>query len=138
MSKKILLLIILITLFCLAAPVLATSSLGESLNKTAEQADINQKQNLTEIAATVVQALLALLGLIFVVLIIYSGATWMTAMGDAKKVEKAKNIIKAAVIGLLIVIASYSIAYFITSRLEATTTPSAGDAGAAMDNPTIE
>jgi hypothetical protein len=122
MLKKLFIIIVLLSLLCLATPVLASSGMGQSLNKTAEQVGINQYQNLTVLIAGIVQSLLGLLGVIFVVLLIYGGVIWMTSMADPKKIEKAKSIIKASIIGLLIIVSAYSIAYFITSRLENATT----------------
>jgi hypothetical protein len=57
---------------------------------------------------------LGLLGLIGVVMVMYGGFTWMTAGGNEDKIEKAKKVISAAVIGMSIVIISWAIVtYFI-------------------------
>lgn len=56
---------------------------------------------------------LSFLGVIFMVLIIYAGILWMTARGNDQDVEKAKEIIKNAVMGLIIVLAAYAITAFI-------------------------
>lgn len=68
---------------------------------------------LAEIVQYVISAFLGLLGIIFVVLIIYSGYNWMTAAGDEEKVTLAKNTLTRAVIGLIIIVAAYSITYFV-------------------------
>ncbi len=70
-----------------------------------------------EIVAIIISLALSLLGIIFVALIIYAGFTWMTAQGDESKVEKAKNIIIAAVIGIIITISAYIITHFVFSSL---------------------
>ncbi|MBI4812330.1 hypothetical protein HY798_02705 [Candidatus Falkowbacteria bacterium] len=44
---------------------------------------------------------------------IYGGYTWMTASGNEQQVEKAKGIIKNAVIGLIVVLAAYVVTAFI-------------------------
>ncbi len=49
------------------------------------------------------------LGVIFLGLMIYAGATWMMARGNEQEVEKAKNIIIYAVIGLAVVLAAYAL-----------------------------
>jgi uncharacterized membrane protein len=64
-----------------------------------------------------VQTAMSFLGIIFTVLLIYAGFLWMTARGEETKVEKAKNIIITAIIGLIIVLAAYSISYFVTKAL---------------------
>ena len=66
---------------------------------------------------TVISAFLGLLGIIFLILIIYAGFEWMTAQGDEEKVTKAKDTLTRAVIGLIIIIAAYSITYFVFSSL---------------------
>ena len=73
--------------------------------------------SLSGIMATGIKAFLGLLGIIFLVLIIYAGFLWMTAQGDEEKVTKAKDTITRAVIGLVIIILAYSITYFVFSNL---------------------
>lgn len=73
--------------------------------------------SLSGIVATVIQAFLGLLGIIFLVLILYAGYQWMTAQGEEEKVTKAKDTLQRAVIGLIIIIAAYSITYFVFSSL---------------------
>jgi hypothetical protein len=41
----------------------------------------------------------------------------MTARGDEEPITKAKDIIKAAIIGLVITVAAYSVTAFITGKL---------------------
>jgi len=47
--------------------------------------------------------------IIIVGAIIWGGITWITSLGDSKKIEKGKNIIQSAIIGLIIVLGSYII-----------------------------
>ena len=75
-----------------------------------------------EIISIVIEAFLGLLGIIFIILIILGGYNWMTASGDEQKVEKAKDTIKRAIIGLVIVISAYAITYFVFTNL-----PGVGD-----------
>lgn len=72
---------------------------------------------LTQYVANIIAVFLGLLGTIFIVLMIYSGYTWMTAAGNVEKVSKAQATIKVAIIGLIIITAAYAITYFIFSRL---------------------
>ena len=72
---------------------------------------------LAGIVAIAIKAFLGLLGIIFLVLIIYAGYEWMTAQGDEEKVTKAKDTLSRAVIGLIIIIAAYSITYFVFNAL---------------------
>ena len=49
------------------------------------------------------------MGVVFLILMIYGGYLWMLARGNEQEVEKAKNIIQNALIGLVIVLAAYAI-----------------------------
>jgi hypothetical protein len=49
---------------------------------------------------------------------IYGGYRWMMASGREEEVQKAKDTIKAAIIGLIIVLSAYTITYFISRSLE--------------------
>ena len=65
----------------------------------------------------IIKAALSFVGIIFLVLMIYGGYTWMMARGNEQEVEKAKNLITAAIIGLIIVLAAYAISYFILEKI---------------------
>jgi hypothetical protein len=71
----------------------------------------------TAMAGTIVSAVLSLVGVIFFLLILYGGIRWMVAQGNETEVEKAKQIIVAAIIGLVIVLAAYAITAFIGEQL---------------------
>ncbi|MEI6378887.1 MAG: IPT/TIG domain-containing protein [Candidatus Falkowbacteria bacterium] len=65
------------------------------------------------IAAGIVQIVMGFLGVLAILLIIYAGFLWMTAGGEAGKIETAKKILKNGVIGLLIVLSAFAIATYI-------------------------
>lgn len=69
------------------------------------------------IIGNVIRVFLSILGVILLGLIIYAGYLWMTAGGDPEKVQKAKDVIIRAVIGLLIVMASFAITTFLMRTL---------------------
>lgn len=76
-----------------------------------------QERTIDQIISTVISVVLSLLGVIFMVLMVYGGYTWMTAQGDEQKVDKAKDIIRAAVIGIIVVAAAYAISIFVITRI---------------------
>ena len=49
--------------------------------------------------------------------IVYGGFLWMTAHGNEEQVTKAKNLITAALIGLVIILSAYAISVFVISKL---------------------
>lgn len=61
----------------------------------------------------IIRLLLGLMTLIAVTLIIYGGFIWLTAAGNEENVEKAKKIISAAVIGLIIILLAWAIVIFV-------------------------
>jgi hypothetical protein len=67
------------------------------------------------VVGTVIQVILGVLGVVFIVLIIYGGVLWMTAGGNEEKVTRAQSIIKRAVVGLIIVIGAYAISVFVVN-----------------------
>ncbi|MEK7183648.1 MAG: hypothetical protein AAB776_03385 [Patescibacteria group bacterium] len=75
-------------------------------------------QELPVVVGQIIKAAIGILGVLFLVLTIYAGFTWMTAGGDEKKVTMAKSTLARAVIGLVIVLAAYSITTFIVGRIE--------------------
>jgi len=56
---------------------------------------------------------LSFIGVLFLILIIYGGFTWMLARGNQQDAQKAKDIIEAAAIGLIIVLAAYAITAYV-------------------------
>jgi len=57
------------------------------------------------------------LGIIFIILILYGGYTWMTAAGDEQKLGKAKDTITRAIIGLILVAGSFAVWQFVSRAL---------------------
>ncbi|PJE58085.1 MAG: hypothetical protein COU81_02610 [Candidatus Portnoybacteria bacterium CG10_big_fil_rev_8_21_14_0_10_36_7] len=69
----------------------------------------------------IINIVLSLVGVIFTVLMVYAGYLWMTARGKDDQVEKAQDIIRAAIIGIIVTLGAYSITNFVVPRiLEAT------------------
>jgi hypothetical protein len=93
-------------------------NINQALDVTAQGAGVKGEASALDYLALLIQILLGLIGLIFVILIIYGGFQWMTAMGAEDKITKAKKIIINSVIGLILIMLSYAIAYFVTTALE--------------------
>ncbi len=72
------------------------------------------------IVSDIIRAFLSLLGIIFIGMILFAGYNWMTAMGEAEKVKTAKSTLVSAVIGLVLIIASYAITTFVLIQLGST------------------
>ena len=72
--------------------------------------------DLGAVVGTGINVVLGLVGLIFLVLMVYAGILWMTAQGKDEQVEKARKMIISTILGLIIVLSAYAITYFVTSR----------------------
>lgn len=75
----------------------------------------------TDLKGTVINVInwvLGLLGIIAVIMILVGGFQWMTAAGNEEKVEKAKKIISAAIVGLIIILLAWAIVNFVIGTAE--------------------
>ncbi len=87
------------------------------LNGTATAAKLPMGQDLPTLVGNVVGTALSLVGIIFFGLMIYGGILWMTDRGKEEQAKKAFDTITAAVIGIIIVLASYAITKFAFSSV---------------------
>lgn len=65
--------------------------------------------DLREFVKTVLNFVLGFLGFICVLFVIYAGFLYVTSQGDEEATGKAKKIITNAVIGIIIILASFAI-----------------------------
>ena len=70
---------------------------------------------LASLLGRIASAFLSILAIIFIILIILGGYSWLTAAGNEQKVEKARNTMTRAIIGLLIILCSWAIWIFVLS-----------------------
>lgn len=70
-----------------------------------------------ETAVRIINVALGFLGIIAVVIVLYGGFMWMTAGGNEERITKAKQILTAGVIGLVIIIMAWAIARFVVGML---------------------
>lgn len=82
-----------------------------------DQVDSSEENFINDKIGSVIGIVLSFIGVIFLILMIYAGISWMTAAGNQEKVTKAKNLIINAIIGLIIVLSAYTISSFIGTRL---------------------
>ncbi len=105
----------------------AAGNSGGNLNT---QGSLFPKGDLPTIAYRIITVFFSLLGLIFLGMMLYGGYNWLTAMGEEEKVETAKKTITSAVMGILIIIASYAITAFVINKVYQSST-GGGAAGGA-------
>ena len=99
----------------LARTVQAGANLSDAFGSTLDKAAGNSYNPATTFTGTlsgVIYIILSLIGTLFILLLIYGGVNWMMAGGNEKNVEKGKETIKEAIIGLIVVIGAYAMTYF--------------------------
>ncbi|MBU4421770.1 pilin [Patescibacteria group bacterium] len=121
------LLIIPVLLFCsfsIPAQSAGTASIGSQINSNLQSVGTGagfksetETGGLPKLVGSIINIFLGILGVLFVILIVYGGYTWMTSFGSAEKTKKAKDLIVDAVIGLIILLAAYAISNFVVGAL---------------------
>jgi len=109
---------LLVTTFSVLLPIAAHAQLG--LDETAKKAGLFPSTPVSgpgALAGTIIGYGLAFVGVIFFVLMLYAGFLWMTARGNEEQVTKAQDLIKSAIIGMIIIFLSYVITNFVLVRL---------------------
>lgn len=102
-----------------------TDQINGQIGASAEKAEVTQTVDPRTFVAGIIQTVLSLVGIVFLILILMAGYWIFTAKGDEAQVEKGQNTIKAAIIGLIITLAAYSITLYVGSK---TQEASSGDA----------
>ncbi|MBT3817158.1 MAG: hypothetical protein HOG08_02315 [Candidatus Magasanikbacteria bacterium] len=134
MKRFIITICILATILCTCGSIAYAQNVGDALgtlNVLAERTGVPDTTVDTG-AAFIIKRSLQVVGLVFFVLMFYAGFRWLTARGEEGEIEKARNTIIAAVIGLVIIVAAYGVTDLILSRLIQGTnqgTPPVGSTG---------
>lgn len=126
---KILITTLILTFLLPAAvsPALAQSATdlaNKSLQEAVDQAygggeSVNyQVTTFNTALINVINTLLTFTGVLFFLLVIYAGWLWMSARGKEEDIEKAKKMLRQALIGLLIIIMSRLLTEVILYQLE--------------------
>ena len=92
---------------------------GNTGGKIGSQFGGEKSNSLKIIIAGVVKVVLSCMGLVFVIMIIWAGWTWMTAGGNEEKVKTAMAQIRNGIIGLIIIMGAWAITVFVTTNINA-------------------
>ena len=77
----------------------------------------NNTNNIQTLIGTIIKAVLGVVGSLALVMFIYGGLLWMTAAGNEERITKAKQILIAALIGLIIIIMAWGLTQFVMNQL---------------------
>lgn len=100
----------------LTAPVVASAQMDAGL-KAVGAATALTTTDPRVIAARIINYALSMMGIVMVSLMIYAGFLWMTSGGDPEKVDKAKTMIRNAIIGAVIILSAWGITTYVIRRL---------------------
>ncbi|MFH1789898.1 MAG: hypothetical protein ABH832_02410 [bacterium] len=131
--------IMVVFLFALAVCANAAPNINEFIPLVGQTAGFDTAVTDTTLSQTVgkiIKSVLAMVGTVFLALTVYAGLLWMTAGGKEESVEKAIKIFRTSLIGLIIVVTSYSITVFVLSAIFVigSSGSSAGGAGGSNNN----
>lgn len=108
-----------LTILSLLTPVLVSAQTNDILGlNVINNANIGlQASDPRAVAARIINVALGFLGIIAVVIVLYGGFMWMTAAGNEERISKAKQILTAGVIGLVIIVMAWAIASYVVKTL---------------------
>ncbi|MFA6215832.1 MAG: hypothetical protein WC768_04665 [Patescibacteria group bacterium] len=120
LKKQIISLAILTVLFLLPIYHCQATTITDKMKGAISSVDLPSggEDAALRIVGKTISAFLGLFGIIFMILVIYGGYKWMMASGREEEVKKAKDIIKQAVIGLIVVMMAYAISFFVSYSLQ--------------------
>ena len=106
--------------------LLATSldNIGTTVTTVGQSAwGTTASDSLPVVIGNIISVLLGLLGLVFLVLVVYAGFLYLTAQGEDAQVKKAKAILTKGVIGMMLAVGSYAITNVVVDAVTVVTTP---------------
>ena len=124
--KKSIISIAIMTCAVFGVSVLSTASLSGSVSAqvskgidTATTSEMKGKSIDGDkgLIKTVVNVLLWAVGILSVIMIIFSGFRYITSAGDASKTKSAQSTLIYSVVGLIVAIMAYAIVNMVTNRL---------------------
>lgn len=119
MIRRMSVVVCVLGLFVMLLPAPALAQLQEAtqnVEDVAVSAGVGSTDLMT-IIGRIINVALGFVGIVLLGALLYAGYLWMTAGGDSKQVDKAKSMIRNAIIGLIIIASSFAIVNFILSQL---------------------
>ena len=100
----------------LAAGGITSDALTDAGNVAFDVAD-GAPEDIGVTIGRLISVLLSFLGVIFLLIVVYSGFLWMTAGGNDAQIGKAKKLIVNGVVGLIIIFFAYGITQFVLTSV---------------------
>ncbi len=103
----------------LAGPAdLTYASAAIEIKKGQQATNAGNGQDFTTTVQTVINMLLFIIGLVAVIVIIYSGIKFVLSSGDSNAIKSARDTMLYAVIGLVVAIMAYAVVGWVVSRFK--------------------
>lgn len=103
------------------AVVLSAAAISQFVIKGIQEGDAStwatSDVSVMDIIIRIINVALSFFGVFFVIVIIYSGYTWMFSGGNDDKIQAAKKRLINAVIGAVVVLLSFAITFFVFSNV---------------------
>ncbi|MFA6919159.1 MAG: hypothetical protein WC244_03575 [Patescibacteria group bacterium] len=108
-------LIVILTFFVLGVTTFVSNAYGATYRTGLDSlgSSLGLQPNISTFVGGIIIGILGFIGVVALILVIYAGFTWLMSQGDPTKITKAKNIMIWAVVGLVVIFASYAIVQFI-------------------------
>ncbi|MFH0891813.1 MAG: hypothetical protein V1867_03465 [Candidatus Falkowbacteria bacterium] len=106
---------------CSAYSFMDESGIKETGQATGHASISLTQRSPAQMVGMIIKVLLSFLGVVFLIIMIYAGYSWMIARGNEQVAEKAKGTIVNATIGLIIIMLAYAITVFIGGQLAGST-----------------
>ena len=106
--------------FLITAAIIALPGIAYAADSASTVALKNPLGDITDIRliiARVISAALSLVGSFALLMFVYGGVFWLTSRGETKAIQKGKDTITWAVLGLVIIFSAYVIVNTIISGL---------------------
>ena len=110
------LLVLLVAVFLFSSNIIHAQEIGLDRADNLGLIKTNEKDP-RDLLVNIVKYLITFLGLIAVIMVMYSGFLWMTSNGDPEKINKAKRTLINSIIGLIIVLSAFAIVTFVANMM---------------------
>lgn len=135
MWQRLSFLVLLMVLLAVVAPVaLAQNPLQNGLGtarNTANSGGLSTREDIVPVITNVILWLLRISALLAIGALVWGGIMYIMSLGNESRAEKAKEVIKYALIGVIVILLSYAIIAFVQSTLKGAAFPGVTAAYAA-------
>ncbi|MFA6198215.1 MAG: hypothetical protein WC734_03640 [Patescibacteria group bacterium] len=115
---RLLSLLLMLCLLAVAIPTLAATPATGSGVLNNPLGNGNPDMRIEDVIILVIKYLVGVLGIIALVMVVYGGFQYIYSAGNSERLQKARDTIIYAIIGMVIVILSLSILRFVTSAFK--------------------